>query len=256
VGSSCRLALVLGTAFALAIAGPVSAEEPTIVEVGGQLPIISGGFSPKALPKKGEPAPLAMNIAGNVYAPAGKRPPGFREVDLELDRNVTVDAEGLTVCSTRTIEGPPLPQRCGGALVGSGTVEVEVEFPEQAPFALKAKLLAFNHGIKRGQTTILGYSYLGVPVSAAMVSNIAITKVHDGRYGTRWVLAFPKIAGGYGSITSFELTVNRRYHYEGEGRSYLLGRCPDGHLNAQATSVLSDSSEQPNAFVRSCVPKD
>jgi hypothetical protein len=41
----------------------------------------------------------------------------------------------------------------------------------------------------------------------------------------------------------------------GEEKSYLIARCPDGHLDARATSVFDNGYVQADSFVRSCVAK-
>jgi hypothetical protein len=226
------------------------AEAPLVVKAGGGPPMVNGGFLPKALPR-GKPAHIAMNLS---LQPPDEAPPALHEVVLELDRNITVDSKGLAICPPGNIESPPPPQRCKSASIGRGEIEVEVAFPEQAPFVAKGKLFAFNAGAGGGRTTIRTYAYLGPPLSAAIGIDIGISKIHDGRYGTKWVETIPKIAGGYGSIKGLSLSINRRYGDGGEIKSYLLGRCPDGRLDARATSIFADAYEQTNSFVRSCSP--
>jgi hypothetical protein len=225
------------------------AEAPTVVKADGGPPVVNGGFAPKALPR-GAPAHIAMHI--DLRAP--EHAPALHEVLLELDRNIRVDSEGLAICPPGNIESRRPPQRCKSASIGRGEIEVEVAFPEQAPFVAKGKLLAFNAGASGGKTTIRTYAYLGSPLSAAIGIDIGISKIHDGRYGTKWVETIPEIAGGYGSIKGLSLSINRRYGDEGETKSYLLGRCPDGRLDARATSVFADASERTDSFVRSCSP--
>ena len=65
----------------------------------------------------------------------------------------------------------------------------------------------------------------------------------------------PKIAGGYGSPISFSLTVGRTFTYKGKKQSYLLAKCPDGHLNAKGVGVFSDGTRLAGSLVRSCTPK-
>ncbi len=252
-----RSTLAGGTALLMALAGVAiaSAETPAVVEAGGLLPVVMGSFSPTALPKRGKPAPIALNVNGKIATMDGSIPSALREVALELDRNVTVDPEGMAVCGQGNVESPPPTERCRSSLVGKGKMSVVVAFPEQAPFTTRSKLFVFNGGEKRGTTTILVYTYLGAPVSAAVVMTVAVAKVHEGRYGTKWLVAFPKIAGGYGSITEFDLTISRRFRYEGKNKSYLLAKCPDRHLDGHASLVFADGSEQSDSFVRPCVPK-
>lgn len=250
-----RSALAIGTALALAIAGIALADGPVTVEAGGQPLVINGGFSPKALPRKGRPAPIALGLSARVATADGSIPPALHEVSLELDRHITADAKGIAVCPRANVEGPSPEQRCRSALVGKGTMDVLIQIPEQLPFIARSKLFAFNVGVKHGAPTILLHAYLPSPVSMAVLATVGVTKIHQGRYGTKWLFVFPKIADGYGSITKFDLEIGKRFPYMGEEKSYLLARCPDGHLDGRAASVFAGGSAQMDSFVRSCTPR-
>ncbi len=250
-----RSALATGTALALAVVGVASADKPPIVEAGGQLPVINGGFSPKALPRKGKPAPITLGLSAQVAAADGSFPPALREVSLELDRHITADAKGMAACPRGSVERPSPEEGCRPALVGKGTMEVLIHIPEQAPFIARSKLLAFNAGVKHGTPTIFLHAYLAAPVSKVVLTTVGVTKIHQRRFGTKWLLAFPKIVGGYGSITKFNLEIGKRFPHMDGAKSYLLASCPDGHLDGRAASVFADGSAQTDSFVRSCVPK-
>src|SRR4051794_12787713 len=101
-----RSALAVGAALALSAAGIAAAEKPVIVEAGGLLPIVNGGISPKALPKKGRPAPVTLYLGAKADN-LGSLPPALREISLELDRHITADAEGMAICPLRNGESPP-----------------------------------------------------------------------------------------------------------------------------------------------------
>jgi hypothetical protein len=240
---------MIAAVLAVMHAGLGSAAVPTTIPIGWQLPIINGGFSPKALPKH-EPAPVAMGLSGKVETLSGSRPPPLKEIDLDVDRNVSVNAKGLPVCRF-SVEEPP-SRGCHPAIVGKGTMEVEVEFPEQKPIDVKSTLLAFNGGVKEGLPTIYLYACFGPPINSAIVITAKVSKERRGRFGAKWVFTIPKIAGGYGSTKAFSLTIHREFAYKGKRRSYLLAKCPDGHLNLRATSVLSDGSAQADQIVRAC----
>ena len=109
------------------------------------------------------------------------------------------------------------------AIVGEGTTDVEVLFPEQAPIQIKSKLLAFNGGVSGGKTTLFIHAYLSSPIAAAIVTTVKVTKIHNGRYGLKSVAAIPKIAGGRGSVTNFNLTIGKQ---EGLPDRQMPGRPP------------------------------
>jgi len=244
----CTMALVV--ALIAAFAGLASADKPTIVQVGNLKLTLNGGFKPKALPKN-KLAPITLEVSGKIETLDGKHLPALKEVVVETDKNGTINPTGVPTCTAGKLNAQDTKHAeaiCKPAIVGEGTTNVEVEFPEQKPFVAKSKLLAFNGGKKGGTTTIFIHAYLSAPVSAAVVTTVKISKHPNGRYGTKSVASIPKIAGGYGSVKEFSLVFNKH-------KGYLLAKCPDGHLNAKATSVFSDGSKLTGSFVRACTPK-
>jgi len=246
--------LALAAALAVAVAGIATADKPTIVQAGNLKITLNGGFSPKALPKKGKPAPITLNVSGEIATTDGTHAPALKEVIVETDKNGSIDTKGLPVCTSGKLQAQDTAAAkkiCEKAIIGKGKTDVEVEFPEQAPFVAKSELLAFNGGTSGGKTTIFIHAYLSSPVSAAVVTTVKISKVHNGRFGTKSVASVPKIAGGYGSVKSFSLTFDRGY----KNTPFLFANCPDGHLNAKATSVFANGTKLTGSFVRSCTPK-
>ena len=245
--------LALGAALAVVVAGLAIAAKPTIVQVGNLKLTLNGDFTPKKLSKT-KPTPITLNISGQIATTDGTHPPAMREAIVETDKNGSIDVKGLPVCTSGKLQAQDTKSAekiCPKAIIGDGKTDVEVEFPESAPFIAKSKLLAFNGGYKGGKTTILIHAFLTSPVSAAVVTTVKITKVKNGRYGTKSIATIPKIAGGSGSVKSFELTFDRGF----KNTPYLFAKCPDGHLNAKATSVFEDGSRLTGTFVRSCTPK-
>lgn len=66
----------------------------------------------------------------------------------------------------------------------------------------------------------------------------------------------PRIAGGYGSITSLTLSLGRQFARRGKQQSYLLARCPNGHLRAKGVGVFSGNIRLAGSLARSCTPMD
>ena len=105
-------------------------------------------------------------------------------------------------------------------------------------------------------TTIYVHAYLTVPIPAAIVTTVKITKEHDGPYGTHSVASVPVIAGGSGSVTSFNLTFQKKlFSYRGKKHGYLLAKCANGQFLAQAEAVFRDGSRVKGKIARACTPK-
>lgn len=252
--------LVAAAAIAATVGGATAmAAAPTTVKLGNLVLTINGGVTPKALPKK-KPAPIALNVSGKIGTADGTHPPALTSVVIDTDKNGTIDARGVPIC-----KGPKLEARttaaaekvCKAAIVGTGTTDVELEFPEQKPIPLHSKLLAFNGGVKGGTTTIYIHAFLSTPVVAAVVTTVKVSKEHKGPYGIRSVATIPRIAGGNGSVTAFSLNFAKKlFPYKGKKHGYLLAKCANGRFLAQAEASFTDGSKLgPAKIVRPCTPK-
>lgn len=256
-----RMTLILAvTALLVCVAAGFAlakGEKPFIVTVGNLRITANGNFSPKQLPKN-KFAPITLDLSGKIEALDHTHPPAIQEVVIETDKNGAINAKGLSACTSGKLQAQTSAKAraiCKSALIGEGMTSVEVEFPEQTPFIAKSEVLAFNGGVRGGTTKVFVHAYLSSPVSAAVVVPVTVSKVHNGRYGLRTVAKIPKIAGGYGSPVSFSLKVGRKFTYKDKRQSYLLAKCPDGHLNAKGVGVFSGSLRLAGSLVRTCTPK-
>ncbi len=231
----------------LAAVGSVFAKPQNVI-VGNIEVEYDGGFSPKALPKN-KLTPIGFFLWSKIRTLAGEHPPAIKEFQLQGDKNVQIDVKGVPACTSGKLQSQTTAAArkvCGPAIVGSGTTDVEVKFPEQQAIDVHSELLAFNGGYKGGVTTLFIHAYLTAPVTAAIVTTVKIKKVHKGRYGTESLATIPKIAGGSGSVTYFKLKFDK---------GILFGKCPDGKLQAHGTAVFADSTKASATVIRPCTPK-
>lgn len=252
-------ALTIAAVLALSLAAFAAAEKPITVRAGNLIFTANGSVTPKALPKK-EMAPIALNVSGKIATADGTHPPALVEAVVETDRNGTIDARGVATCKQGQLEATTTTaaeKACKASIVGTGTTDIQVEFPEQAPISIRSKLLALNGGTKGATTTIYIHAYLTSPVTAAVVTTVTVSKVKNGRYGIRSIASIPKIAGGAGAVTAFTLTFPKKlFAYQGQKHGYLLAKCADGHFDAEATVKFSDGTKVgPAKIVRACTPK-
>jgi len=255
-----RIILSIGLAalLALVVAAIAAAEKPTVVQVGNLKLTFNGGVKPKALSKT-KMEPITLTVSGKIETVDGKHPPALKEVIVDTDKNGSIDVRGAPTCTAGKLEAQTTAnaeKACRSAIVGLGTTNIEVEFPEQAPIPIKSKLIAFNGGLKGGVTTLYIHAFLTSPVTAAVVTTVKISKEHKGRYGTRSIASVPKIAGGSGSVTAFSLTFSKKlFTYKGKKHGYLLAKCSDGHFDAEAEAVFADGTKLGGKIVRACTPK-
>jgi hypothetical protein len=239
-----------------ASASIAAAAQPTIVKKGNLMIAFNGDVSPTKLPRDSL-APIGFSVSGSIDTLDGTQPPALRQFTVEADRNGAIDARGMPVCTARklnTVTTAQARRNCSAALVGQGTTTIGVELPEQIPIVARSELLAFNGGVKGGTTTIFIHAYFTAPVAAAIVITAKVSKIHRGRYGLRSVSSIPEIAGGYGSIEDFDLEIAKKFTYKGNRQSYLLAKCPDGHLNERTTATFADGSTLAGEFARACTP--
>jgi hypothetical protein len=251
------MTMALGALIALTVSGFAGAEKPVKVRAGNLELTFNGGFTPKVLPKK-TLAPIGLTASGIISTLDGNHPPALKEFLLETDKNGAVQVKGFPTCKSGQLQSQDTAHAtkiCKSAIIGEGTTNIEIAFPEQKPIPVKSKLLVFNGGTAGGTTTFFIHAYITVPTPAAVVTTVKIKKIHKGRFGTESIASIPKIAGGSGSVTSFSLKVDKKYTYKGKKVSVLSAKCPDGKLQAHGTAVFSDGTRASAEIIRTCTGK-
>jgi len=229
-----------------------------VVEAGNLFLADNGGIFPSKLPRHGK-APVTARLVGEFGTRDGSHPPALRSIDIDVERSIAVDAVGLPTCKAGRLDArttASAERACRGAIIGSGEAEVEVAFPEQAPFSATGPIVAFNGGVRGKTTTVLLHAYVNVPAPTAIVTTATVTRIHKGRFGLRIAARVPRIAGGSGSVTRFELKVGRRYTYEGRRKSYLTAGCPTGHWATKGNVVFADGTNLGLTHVFPCTPSE
>jgi hypothetical protein len=213
-------------------------------------------FRPKALPKS-EMTPISFHGTGSLETADGSHVPPAQTVHLQIDRHFRFEFTGLPSCTLGKIEARTPPQAmkaCGPALFAKGTASAQVDFPESIPFSAKGPVLGFNGPTVGGYPEMLYYVYVSVPAPTAVVVVAKLSK-DSGQFGYRASISVPEIAGGSGSLTSFDLTINRRWTYKGRQHSYLNAECPDGHFVNQFEADFSGGTNLGGTLVSNCQPK-
>jgi hypothetical protein len=251
------ITMALGALIALSVAGIATAEKPVKVRAGNLDLTFNGGFSPKALSKT-KFTPISLDVSGKIATVDGTHPPALKEFILETDKNGSVQVKGYPACTSGKLQSRDSKSAkavCGNAILGEGTTDIQIQFPEQAPIPVKSPLLLINGGEKGGVLTFFVHAYITVPTPAAVVTTVKITKIKNGRYGIKSVASVPKIAGGSGSVLSFDLHVDKKYTYKGKKVSVLTAKCPDGKLQAKGQAKFSDGTVANAEVIRTCTPK-
>jgi hypothetical protein len=208
---------------------------------------------PRKLPHK-EMAPVGVGMRGAISMSDGTQPAALREMTIELDKNVAIDATGLSACSLGTLETrdeSDIRRLCRQTIVGTGLAHVAIGSPEP----IRVPLTLFNGGVKDGTTTVFIRLSVQGPAPTAAVATVKLRRIRSGTYGQEAVARFPEIDAGRGSVLDFDLTIKRLFEYKGEKRSYATARCLDGELRAGIVSRFSDGSQWRADLIRSCAQR-
>jgi hypothetical protein len=208
----------------------------------------NGGFRPKALPKKG-PAPISSFLLGRIESLTGAQPPALKTLELEGDKHVAFDVDGLPACGwadLRAADTAEVRKACGGALIGSGETQLLLAYPENSPISVRSELLLVNGGFRAAVTTLFLYAHIGIPTATAIVAPVKVKKVDHGRYGLLATVSIPKLAEGYGQVESFFLRIEK---------GVLAATCADDRLQAGIALDFADSTALSATLVQFCNPK-
>jgi hypothetical protein len=253
VGASVGLVAIL-----VALVAAVAASAVTVTE--GNLTIkVDGQTSPAALPKK-QPAPISFHGSATVSTEDGTHIPPAESTRLLVDKHIAIDSTGLPICTIQQIEASAPAaaiKACGDALIGKGTSTAQVQFPEQASFVAKGPLLAFNGPAEPGYGGYheqLYYVYADVPVPTALIAVAKLSKA-SGPYGYEIDVSIPKIAGGAGSFSGAEFTIDRKWKYKGTEHSFLSAECANDHFAAQVEVDFGDGSRVTGDVIQPCTSK-
>jgi hypothetical protein len=248
------LTMALAGLIAVSVAGIAVAGKSSEEFQIGNLNFKGGGtFTPKKLSKT-KLTPIALSVEGKISTTDGSHPSPLKEVVIETDKNGAINVEGYPKCKSGQLQSQDskhAEQICKSALIGEGKTDVAIAFPESKDILAHSKLLVFNGGVSGGVTTLFVHAYITLPVPAAIVTTVKITKIHNGRYGTKSVATIPRIAGE-GAVTSFSLKIDKKFTYKGKKVSVLSAKCPDGRLQARATTKFADGTKGSIEFVRPC----
>jgi hypothetical protein len=249
-------------AIAAAILMTAGSASAVTVLAGNLLIKIDGATSPKALPKS-KMAPIGFHGSASVATNDGSHIPPALSTQLLVDKHIAIDTTGLPTCTLAQIRSssPAAAMKaCGDALIGKGTSTAQVQFPEQAQFTARGPLLAFNGPSSGGGYGGMGYReqlyyvYADVPLPTALIAVAKVSK-GTGRYGYKISISIPKIAGGAGSFSGAEFTIDRKWTYRGKKHSFLNAECANGHFDAQVKVAFGDGTQVIGNVLQACQSK-
>lgn len=256
VGAMAGLAVV-----AVAVFMAVGSASAVTVLAGNLLIKVDGATSPKVLPKN-RLAPIGFHGSASVATRDASHIPPALSTQLLVDKHIAIDTTGLPTCTLAQIQSSPpaaAMRACGDALIGRGISTAQVQFPEQAAFTAKGPLLAFNgpssggYGAKAYHEQLY-YVYADVPLPTALIAVAKVSK-GTGKYSYKISVSIPRIAGGNGSFSGAEFTIDRKWTYRGKQHSFLSAECANGHFEAQVEVAFGDGTNVVGNVLQACQAK-
>lgn len=188
-----------------------------------------GAIEPRVLPR-GAPAPVSLHVDGVVRPLGDATPAGLSRVVVQVNRHAVFTTRGLPSCPPRSLLGTTTREAlaaCRDALIGTGFLTSHIDFPDQAPFPTRGRILVFNSE-KHGHSALAVHVYGRRPASTSTVLSGALVPHGQptGPFGPRIVIEMPKAREGWGYVNGFGITFHRRYRYRGLRRSLIAASCP------------------------------
>jgi hypothetical protein len=230
------LALALAGVLSLGVAAIASAVQITL-RAGNVVTTFGGTTSPKVMPKN-DYVPISTNIFGEIGTANKNHPPALREVLFDIDKDVKINVKGYPACKSGQLTArntAAAMKVCGKTVLGKGEANVEIAFPEQKPLKVFSPLTVFNGGEKGGKVKLLIHIFITVPVPAAVVTEVTISRKGTG---VASVSKIPVVAGGSGSALDFKFKLGKTYSYKGKKVGYFEAKCPDGNFKANVKKIL------------------
>lgn len=250
------LAALLALALLAALGAAAALGERT--QHGNLIVSLDGGLAPLQLPRD-RPAPVSVRLAGGLQTADDEQLPRVTRIELGLPGQGVLSTRGLPVCTVRRIANATPREalsRCGDAVVGRGRLGADVLLPNQEPFAIAARLLAFN-GRVAGRRAVLLHGFARKPPAVVVLP--FLLERREGRFSTALVGDLPARLGPWPHFAHFEMRFSRRYVYRGRERSFLSASCPipsrftAGFFSfAKATLTLAGGRQVSTGIARGC----
>jgi hypothetical protein len=199
----------------------------------------NANFAPHVLPRD-RAVPVKVQIQGRIATVDGSHPPPLRWLEVELNRNGQLFSEGLPICLAPALQSTSTATalgRCRPALVGRGNFRATVNLGRAVPVI--GKIRAFNSR-KAGKEAVLLHLFAAAPVRFTLVVPLTISHRPEEQFGTVLRAKVPRLGGDLGSVTQIELTIGRRFSFQGKRHSYVSAACraPEGFTSVPFTLAV------------------
>ncbi len=215
-------------------------------------------ITPKKLYKKTfTPASLEATTKLTTSAASEVPSPTVRVI-LDFDKNAKLFTKGIPTCNPAKLQSTSTEvalQQCGKAKIGSGTASALLPVGTTI-YTVEQVVTAFNGVPQGGKPVVILHTYGEKPIQTTLVLVGAVTNYNKEGYGPRLDLEVPKIAGGQGALTDFNVKITKKYKYRGKAVSFISAKCPNSKkLKARAQFVFLDGESSTPKSTQSCKQK-
>lgn len=211
----------------VALLGFASLSGATITQKGNVRVKVDGKLKPTRLPRTGV-APISVTVDGVISTADQSLVPRLNSIRIELNRYGRFDDRGLPACKYERIQPGTSSHAlsvCRSSLVGEGSFSAAITLADQQPYPTKGKLLVF-YGKREGKPVLYGHIYAAHPFASSFVIVFKISELRQGSYGAAFGAQLPKAMDAWGRLTGLNMTLARRYSFEGRPHSFISSGCP------------------------------
>src|SRR6476659_633891 len=240
---------------AAAIAATGAWAGPTVSGPNGNTQSIDVQVRPKKLAKKTlTPGSLEVTtLTTSTTDPSGVPVPAVH-APIDFDRNMSLYTKGLPQCDSAKLQSQSteVAERvCASAKIGSGHAIAYLKAGKV--YEVPQTVTAFNGIPKGGKPTVILHTYGTTPLQVSLVLEGTVSNYGKEGYGPRLDLNVPLIAGGSGALKEFDVTINKKWRYKGEKRSFISAKCPNSKkLKARGTFTYNDGQALTAYAKQSC----
>jgi hypothetical protein len=225
---------------------------------GNLIVTLDGRFAPLNLPRE-RTAPVSVRLDAGLQTADGSVLPRVTRVELGIPGQGVITTRGLPTCTPRQLRDATTAkalETCRAALVGRGKMLAQVKIPDQEPFVVRARILAFN-GVIEGKRAVIVHGVSARPPTSVVLP--FLFRLRPGRFGTVLVAELPRTLGPWPRFARFQMNLSRRYRFRGQELSYVSASCPipkrfsAGFFSfAKATFTLAGGRRVSTGIARSC----
>lgn len=240
-----------------AIAASAAMAGPTVSGPDGNTQSIDAVVKPRKLSKTAfTPAVLKVTtLTTSTTDPSGVPSPAIHAT-IDFDKNARLFTRGLPTCNPSLVQNKSTEEAeraCGRAKIGSGHAVALLRAGQV--YEVPQTVTAFNGVPQGGKPTVVLHTYGTVPLTASLVLVGTVSSYGKEGYGPRLDLEIPLIAGGTGALKEFQVTINRKWRYKGQKRSFISARCPSSRkLKARGTFTYRDGESLTALSKQGCAP--